>query len=225
MVPARVWGLPVLVLGLFLAALWHRPMVDESMAPIAEAIGLRPEVLLAAGLSAADGGAIVGRLRLAAEARASLQSAQGGVDLAVQSLAAAESELAAHPDDEAAIAALHDARAQVFAARQSLRDAKAALFAAAMQGVATETVNRVRACRASSNRHVPSAFMAASCQPADWTAIESAVLAEERALQLGEAVPELEAALLSQIRSQATVVQATQALATQLDAMRAALQS
>jgi hypothetical protein len=217
--------LTVGVLSLGALALIPKGTHDLASAAIADRIGLTPEVLLASGLTPTDGGVLAARIRDAADQRAQLDAAEGALAVATQQVSTAESQLTTNPSNPTAVSAAQDARARVRAARETLRNAKSAVFAAATAGLSAETVAAIKTCRAASGRHVPAEFMAAHCDATAWPAIESAVVAEQRAVQRGEAVPDPAASLLQQIRAQPAVMQAAQAIANQLGAMRDALQS
>jgi hypothetical protein len=217
--PSRVMAMLLMAASISNAA---EACLNPSMGSIAAQMGLAPEVLLAAGLTPAQGQAMAGRLSNAVEERERLVTAQAQLDASVQHLTEIQRALEADPANAALRSQLNTAAAELRASRQGLRAAKAAVFERMAASLPSATVSRIRSCRRASYEHVTAAIVAASCESTGWEVIEGSLVAESRAHREGESVPQEAAATLLRVRGQAPVIQADMAIGANLEAMRAA---
>jgi len=130
--------------------------------------------------------------------------------------------LSLDPENEELRTQFNASTTQVAQLQEQLAGARNSLAAVALENWTPPQLQKLEAWKASSGRRVPASFRVASRTEAQWHAIELALIAEQRATQLGRELNPEQQQLLAAVRAEAEVVAAGQALTLHLASMEQA---
>lgn len=203
----------------------HADASDSAVPPLVVlgSLGITPESLAAAGCATNEASMIVARLQAEADVLNQLDLARNRSSELHAALLAAQEQAALNAADSQAAQMLVDLRVQhaaVVAQEETLRESLVLTLLAELPAAKASLARNYN--RASGFRVEP-AMRVATLEHADWALVEMALRAEERALAAGKPLESEHAQILSDLRSRTEVVEATQFLALNLRAIRAAL--
>ncbi|MGE3109829.1 MAG: hypothetical protein AB7O77_15945 [Phycisphaerales bacterium] len=186
----------------------------------AHALGLSPESLAAANVSAEQAQGLLARLLAAEQLRDQwAQAGQAASDAAGRVTTAIE-QLRGDPASTELGAALTQGRADLAAADALTHTVAESLVTLALQDLGAEAVTAIQHFRVTTGYVVPPESRAASLSSDDWSAYEAALVAERRADRLGEELSARHAQILSQVRTNSDVIQARQRMDALLPQLR-----
>lgn len=197
-------------------------LVDHTVPHVAIEVGLTPEALVIADLSAQAAAAMLSRLDAATSERGDLIAAHAAVTQAVQQVGALKAAVRLNPGDETLLTQLAAAQSALASARTDLEEAQDALFDIATDGFSGQVVQWLNASRDSLLRPLPAAYRATVRSEADWIHIARALRIEAACTRLEEDVPDEVESLLADVRSEPAVQWAAQRLTTNLGSMQTA---
>ena len=183
-------------------------------------LGLTPESLVMAGVSAGEVQAIMAALQEAYELRLQLAELAESADSLNQTITQLSETLFVDPTLESAIDSFETATAQLDVVRSQMTQARSQLFEIATAALTTGQRQALTTCHDGADKRVPAEFRAVQRTEEQWAAIEQALIAEAQASQLDAPVPSEAATLLAQVRNDPPVVSAQQALAAGLEVMQ-----
>jgi len=197
------------------------PIAIDTPPGVAASIGLNPEAMAAAGLSAQQASTVIANLATSSALVSELQNADISATSAASTLTTAQEQARgpfATEQSPAAVAAAVAAFEQAIAVRE---EARIALVNAATAGLTSEAKARLAAITAASLHSVPTSFMVLTRTPEEWTTIEEALRAEARATRMEMTLAESHASLLAGTRADAGVIAAQASLTSNLAAIAA----
>lgn len=192
-------------------------------------IGLSPESLVVAEVTVSEVQAMMGRLEAATPLRDLLSDALRAMDAEVVILTQLAEEIFASGLTEQLDLARLEAEARLEAARAEAQSAQEILFALAAADLDTGRRERLDDCRDTLRHSVDPSFRVLFLESSHWRSLaraekrERAFAAAEAARAKARPLTTTEQALLHGARVHSDVEQAQQLLATQLEAVRAAL--
>lgn len=184
-------------------------------------VGLGPEALAAAGVTAQESADLLARVEQDPSIRAAFIAATEERGSAHTAAAAAIEAARADPGNESLRRVAVAAAASTAAAQQAVTQAASGVVAVAVAGLPEVAATRLATYRQTRIYRVPAAMWAASQAADEWEGLELALIAERRAQRLNVTVPESAAQLLAQCRAQAQVVQAQQNIDASIVAIQA----
>jgi hypothetical protein len=179
-------------------------------------VGITAETLAACGLSATEVQQVLGNVQGATAERAGLASARTSLAAASRGLADIDAQLQSDPLNTTLLEQRTAAAAQLDSARAAFDQAKGALRDAAATGLSSGTVAAFGHCVLQAGLRVPVAMRVVEWTPEQRQAIEAALVAEDRAAANVAPMPQEAAELLAQVRANASVVAAGQAVTNNL---------
>lgn len=186
-------------------------------------IGVSAEALAAAGFTAQEAGDLAATAAAHAGDLAALEAARALAVSLGHSLIVAQEQAAARPADTQALADLAGLQSQFAAAESQAAALTTDLWGELFSEVPPAKAARVGDFIAASRYRVEPSMRVATLPEEDWSTLELALRAEERAGALGEPLDQEHAQVLATIRSRQDVIEAAQGLALTLESIRQAL--
>ena len=205
-----------LVLGGLLALALTGPSLGQAPGPtqlLAYELGFTPETVVLAKLEEECDGLLLALKNAVAET-AALQTQRQSLSDKMETVRVIGNGM--HTGDER-VAADYKAAMADFKATQALYlAARVDLFELAVASLSTVERGRLDTCRATASYRIPAAFKVAALEVGEWKRLERAVHAEKRALRRGGKLDESHADLLTQVRAEFDVIEATLRLQSKL---------
>jgi cob(I)alamin adenosyltransferase len=194
------------------ALVWSGSCFAGVSADAARSVGITPEVLAAAGVSASEVGASLARVDLATVERATIISRLGQLDSAIHAYQHAQASLDASPGSVDATSRLRSAAFRLAEVRDELAAAQQALRALAVSGlddVRVATLVRLIDRQASS---APLEYRVLAVSDDHWAEVERAFTTKRRRERLGDTISDEVYEILAAARADPGVVAAQQGL-------------
>ncbi|MCW5775731.1 MAG: hypothetical protein KIS87_04715 [Phycisphaeraceae bacterium] len=179
----------ILCVGVIATAATPSIASDDAVRAAIE-LGITPSAAAAAGINGTAATALLARIGNATEERLALSKAHASVRQLTRQVSALRVHLQRHPNDDNAAAELRASLQSLAAANQSVRAALDELWSVALEGVQHPADAGLVAQRAGRGRVIDVPLRATMRSDAQYLELESALVAERRALRLGEDLPD-----------------------------------